>query len=886
LPLAVYYSVVGDFPCRNNLLLWFDVRGTLPTDAVIESARLQLDLLGGSGPDPANRVVLVAYRITSPWEESSVTWLSQPTTTESDLAAAEVGTAVSSTSSWDVTAIAQGWYSGGYPQYGLLLRPVNLGVRFAREFINPRLTVTYSSPTAATEPPATVPPVSDSIAPTVTITTDPPSPMTTTSLTVHVLAQDNLGLGTLQLKIDGRTVETVREPAPGTLVLRIDLPTELALGPHTLVATAWDLASPSPNSSAATQPIHIGTGTAPAVTVTCSPTEVLPNDGTTIVVSGSAHDPEGIRELSLAARAYPDTSAAQTLTRVFTYNPPYQTERTETAQFTNVDLVGLDAAEIPCSGVARDAELQWSDPATDAVRVVRPYQWDYGIPYHNPSRPEGFDWQVMDDVFGWDEVHNCIGDTCWRTIRARIVSDDIDHLPEHGECFGMSAYSDVWAMHEQAVDDLIQEHVGTSGFMLPESYAWRLCEGRSSAEQCTRRSVERFHAAQFSDEVMDSATDQILPEFVYGLGPWIDDYLPRLAEDLANGRYGVLGMTEERSMGSAGHAVVPWRMVGSRLYVYDPNREEASNTPFTDYENYEHYPYLEFSGSDFAFLFEAGRIWNGYLTYTPYDTAARNDYDLPDGLEYLALIFSSSDGEIFAQDETGARTGVVEGETVVEIEGSTPIPLLTAGEGLRIYALPLGTSLDFHVEGTGVGEYRWAAIAENSTYGIWGRDITPGQQDTISLGLSEDRLGYSLRLRSPRLDDDLTIGVERPAGDGSREVELASIDTDGPVDLEVHTDEEGNSLVIANRSTTGVSTAATLRSTESDSLGEYDLEVGAFEELTVEPDWEHLGNAPRISRARAWPTVSPYVVGGLVGAVVVGGLLLGGAIMIWVIRKR
>jgi hypothetical protein len=190
------------------------------------------------------------------------------------------------------------------------------------------------------------------------------------------------------------------------------------------------------------------------------------------------------------------------------------------------------------------------------------------------------------------------------------------------------------------------------------------------------------------------------------------------------------------------------------------------------------------------------------------------------------------------------------------------------------------------VEGTGVGEYRWAAIAENSTYGIWGRDITPGQQDTISLGLSEDRLGYSLRLRSPRLDDDLTIGVERPAGDGSREVELASIDTDGPVDLEVHTDEEGNSLVIANRSTTGVSTAATLRSTESDSLGEYDLEVGAFEELTVEPDWEHLGNAPRISRARAWPTVSPYVVGGLVGAVVVGGLLLGGAIMIWVIRKR
>jgi hypothetical protein len=621
----------------------------------------------------------------------------------------------------------------------------------------------------------------------------------------------------------------------------------------------------------------------------CAPAEVLPNDGSMIEVTGTARDPEGIRELRLAARAYPDTGAGAAQTQVFTYNPPYPTERTETARFVNLDLVPLDAEEIPCSGVARDAELQWSATATSGVPILRPYQWDYGVPYNNPSRSGNLPWQVMEDVFGWGEVHNCIGDTCWRTIRARVVYDDIKGLAKDAECFGMSVYSAVWGTHGTAIDDTLT-HSGDYGFMSPGNFDWPLCEGNSTTQYCVQRSIERFHAAQFSDEVMNQTTGQYWSELwsAYGLTPFVQDQLPRIARDIAEGRYGVLGMTEEREAGSAGHAVVPWRVIGGRIYVYDPNREETSITPSTDYDNYDHYPYLDVNDTGFIFRWAGNldRIWNGYLTYSSYDASARNDYDLPHGIDYLLLTFSSAEGELVVQDESGARTGVVEGATVVEIEGSTPIPILGAGEGLRVYVLPLGVDLEFTVHGNADGQYRWAAIAEDVTYAIWGKDIAPGVEDRIDLGLRGDRLGYSLRVRSPRLDDDLSIGIERPMGDGGREIELGSVDTDGPVDLEIYTDGGGDAVVIANRGLTDVSTSVTLRSTESDQLGEYEVQIGALEQVSLGPDWGHLGNGPGISRARAWPTVSPYVIGGLVGAVVVSGLLLGGAVVVALLRRR
>jgi plastocyanin len=133
----------------NNFVL-FDL-SALPANATVNSAELHLNvaIFGGNPLD-----VEVA-RVDSAWDETTVSWNTQPTFT--------VGgpvTTISDTGdmSWPVTSLVQAWQNGSLPNYGLMLRGTNSNgaavIADSKEstysttlIIPPSLVINYTIPT-------------------------------------------------------------------------------------------------------------------------------------------------------------------------------------------------------------------------------------------------------------------------------------------------------------------------------------------------------------------------------------------------------------------------------------------------------------------------------------------------------------------------------------------------------------------------------------------------------------------------------------------------------------------------------------------------------------------------------------------------------------------
>jgi hypothetical protein len=130
----------------RRTLLRFNLAAAVPSDAIIDLARLDLYLEGSQGPDSIN---LVAARLTEDWIESQVTWNNRPATGD-PVEATLVDTTVSPVRV-DVTDIVRAWHN--VPHYGLELRGpegetvYNLifGSREHGEML-PQLAVTYHLP--------------------------------------------------------------------------------------------------------------------------------------------------------------------------------------------------------------------------------------------------------------------------------------------------------------------------------------------------------------------------------------------------------------------------------------------------------------------------------------------------------------------------------------------------------------------------------------------------------------------------------------------------------------------------------------------------------------------------------------------------------------------
>ena len=100
----------------ERLLLRFDVLSTVPIDAVINMAHLRLRL-NWSDPVDDDPMGTVLRRTASDWDESTVTWNSEPTWGEIR-ASADVGSA-SAWYEWEITDLVADWTDGTHDDYGV-----------------------------------------------------------------------------------------------------------------------------------------------------------------------------------------------------------------------------------------------------------------------------------------------------------------------------------------------------------------------------------------------------------------------------------------------------------------------------------------------------------------------------------------------------------------------------------------------------------------------------------------------------------------------------------------------------------------------------------------------------------------------------------------------
>ena len=267
--LEVSYSNI-DVPQAAFALLRFDL-STIPADAIIDSAYVELNLTSGAGADPVN---IGAYYVNSDWDEYTVTW-----NTALNVASIGVGTwvdAVPGYKAWGgISGFVQGWLDG--PNNGLQLRgPFSAGTPYyQRSFgsrngrVNtPRLVVTYH-----------LPPPADTATPTPTVTL-------TTTPTTHVSSTPT------------PTASATRTATPTTLVASTPTPTSTASATRTATPTTLVASTPTrtPTASATSTRTRTPTGATSTPTATRrftstpthtpSPTMTLPPGCPDLLING------------------------------------------------------------------------------------------------------------------------------------------------------------------------------------------------------------------------------------------------------------------------------------------------------------------------------------------------------------------------------------------------------------------------------------------------------------------------------------------------------------------------------------------------------------------------------------------------------------------------
>ena len=132
--------------------------GALPAGVKILNANLSVYQKDGNDPN----LPVTAHRITNPWSEDFVTWRRRDSGINWDsqggdfdatvIATTEVGAANNTRYEWDITALAEGWVNGTYPNNGVALVTEQngaFGERFYTSDRNdpterPSLSITYA----------------------------------------------------------------------------------------------------------------------------------------------------------------------------------------------------------------------------------------------------------------------------------------------------------------------------------------------------------------------------------------------------------------------------------------------------------------------------------------------------------------------------------------------------------------------------------------------------------------------------------------------------------------------------------------------------------------------------------------------------------------------
>ncbi len=855
---AGYYTTF-EFYYHRCILVQFDI-SILPPDSVIHTARLNLTLYSGGDED------LSVMRVGEPWDERAVTWNTKPDLVTVDPVLPKIwtiGTGSLSVQSLDVTTWTDNWFSEAYENNGLWIQPEpysamgNPCIFYSYDgarvdpspstslLKHPKLRITFTSATIVDQPPPPDPPpwLEDYTPPTAEISIEPSDGISPDDdVTITVVATDNICLDQVTLMVDLVMVNQtlIDFSVEDATEVTIEFVTTFDFGDHHIQVTAKDRMYLVGGDYVLE---HVGSRTPPSLTVACSPEQVLPEDGAEISITVTAEDSEGLKSLVIGLeRAVWDPDAYPDHSEEFVFSEPYPKSFTTTVILENVNVPGyldpqINATQVECLAYARDIEELYT-VASDNVSVVRPYQWEYGIPYANPAG--SLSWTRYEDTFGHGELWGPGSLEWWKTAVARFWWPIYHVMANNGECFGMSMYS-LWHQRNGIpVPDSLDEHVGDELPPVLPGY---------NEQNYAKRTIEMFQGAQISQEILSRYIDQIEDQIGAStpIRPFLAGPFQQLQEDLENDEPGVLYMAEYRGMDDGvmecigAHAVVPWMVVETepnhwRVYVYDSNRPHTSTTQSTDYDNYEHYPYVEIDETSYAWRI-GDELWNDYIWYVPYEEVRRDDYDLMDGWLVAATVL--------LMIVVVATALAVAGGVLVTVQALLPIPLpLPMGAGAQGVALPLGEEYEVSFKGQVDSEYTWAMAANHSTYSIANKTCANGSEDGLTLGLDDGSAGYSMRFAPGIADDDFAMGMSHRVGVEEREYQMDNISLRDDGDLETYATQDGGSLVVANRGPDAVSLNVLFRSNRS--IGQAmmeDVTVPSGKKATISVDWADLANS-------------------------------------------
>ena len=160
--LRVGYGQGQNEPFANRILARFDL-SFIPAGTQVESARLEMRMLTADGASP---VEIAAFVVRQPWDESTVTWNTQPAVDAAEVARRAVDLSVPNVHEWNLRDLVQEWVNGSTDNNGILLRGPEGPSTWRRVFDSrhytsfcPRLVVTLATndtiPTPTPTPTAT-----------------------------------------------------------------------------------------------------------------------------------------------------------------------------------------------------------------------------------------------------------------------------------------------------------------------------------------------------------------------------------------------------------------------------------------------------------------------------------------------------------------------------------------------------------------------------------------------------------------------------------------------------------------------------------------------------------------------------------------------------------
>ncbi|MEM2944554.1 MAG: DNRLRE domain-containing protein [Methanomassiliicoccales archaeon] len=881
-----------EFPGRYCSLIHFDI-SVLPADSEILFASLNLYKLDGIDD-------VKLYLISEFWEGATTTWQNQP-----DLYLSEPYTPLI----WDIghltgaigkniTSWVRAWFNEQASMNGIYIEPYpynivrESGTRFysyqgasvTDGNYTPYIYVRYRSSSPIQQPPPPQPPPwrDDVTPPQVSIEVIPSEDIRPTdTVSVTVSAIDDICLYRVQLFIQGVMEEEMLVPYEETNItnLGITYESEFSYGEVYLMAVAMDKRT---NTQATQKNIYIGSRTPPTLQLYVNLERVFPNDDSQIEITVIADDPEGIVSITVGAGAgYYSPELYPEYGEILEFTDPFPTHVAQKIIVRNLNIPWPSGTPLPdavntklirCMASTVDVEHLSSDVVTEEIQVIRPYQWDYGIPYHNPGN-ERLGWERMVDVFGRGELRGPGDQDWWWTILAQLWKKVFELMCEPGECFGMSSLS-IWHYdHRVPIPDNLTAHTGDQHWPYRPGYIDNEYQNLSNY---ARRFIQAHQGSQISQELLSLYAAQIKKQLQSGnLRSFVNNELRQLVRDVKYGTPGILCVAEYRGLDEGimecigAHAVVPWYVEEHpgwwKIYVYDSNRPYASVILATDYYNYSNYPYIILDENGFSWIHEGGELWNDFIWYVPYSVTNLTDYDLIDGWLVAGTILTS----IFV------------GAVAITLTHLLPIPLPIPMQanpygGIQGMILPSDRVIDLVVNDTGQAEYTFIMNAGRSVYGISNKSIGHDRGDNIRIDVGSNQYGLGLRLKSGVQDEDFSMGIGHRLDLVEREYILENISMQMEGDIEILATENCMGLCIRNYGNSEISCKVILRSSESETVGEEELTIAPGEEIIVTGDWTSLGDGLSITRGKIttgeFPTVLIFI--GAVIAVTAVALLI------------